>query len=471
MNSPVYDFGMIGLGVMGRNLLLNMADHGFAVTGFDKDPAKASLLETSATPGTKVKGAASLPEFVSSLKTPRRVMMLVPAGPIVDAVISDLLPLLDKDDIIIDGGNSHFTDTERRLTALQDKQVHFMGMGVSGGENGARTGPSMMPGGDVSAWKALQPLLEAVSAKVNNEPCVAHMGKGAAGHYVKMVHNGIEYASMQLISEAYDLLKRGCGYSNDALHALFSQWNEGDLHAYLIQITRDIFLQPDEFSNERLVDMIADRAGSKGTGKWTSQNAMDLGIPVPSIDIAVSMRDLSAYANERKQAAALYKHAVKPVTDKALAKQVHDALYCSVMLCYAQGIAQIQKASVDLNMEIPVTDVVRIWRGGCIIRSAMLDLMLPLLKKDKTQTHLLLHKKIAQQIRKRTPALRKVIRQAVASRIPVSSFMSTLGYLESFSSEKLPVNLIQAQRDYFGAHTYQRTDREGTFHTNWQSAG
>ncbi len=471
MNSPVYDFGMIGLGVMGRNLLLNMADHGFAVTGFDKDPAKASLLETSATPGTKVKGAASLPEFVSSLKTPRRVMMLVPAGPIVDAVISDLLPLLDKDDIIIDGGNSHFTDTERRLTALQDKQVHFMGMGVSGGENGARTGPSMMPGGDVSAWKALQPLLEAVSAKVNNEPCVAHMGKGAAGHYVKMVHNGIEYASMQLISEAYDLLKRGCGYSNDALHALFSQWNEGDLHAYLIQITHDIFLQPDEFSNERLVDMIADRAGSKGTGKWTSQNAMDLGIPVPSIDIAVSMRDLSAYANERKQAAALYKHAVKPVTDKAFAKQVHDALYCSVMLCYAQGIAQIQKASVDLNMEIPVTDVVRIWRGGCIIRSAMLDLMLPLLKKDKTQTHLLLHKKIAQQIRKRTPALRKVIRQAVASRIPVSGFMSTLGYLESFSSEKLPVNLIQAQRDYFGAHTYQRTDREGTFHTNWQSAG
>ena len=471
MDAPVYDFGMVGLGVMGRNLLLNMADHGFAVTGFDKDPAKAAQLESTANPGTKVKGATSLSAFVSGLKTPRRIMMLVPAGPIVDAVIADLLPLLEKDDILIDGGNSHFTDTERRLTALQDKQVHFIGMGVSGGEKGARTGPSIMPGGDVNAWKALQPILEAVSAKVNNEPCVSYMGTGAAGHYVKMVHNGIEYATMQLISEAYDLLKRGCGYNNDALHALFTKWNEGESRSYLIEITRDIFLQPDEFSKERLLDMIVDRAGSKGTGKWTAQDAMDLGIPVPTIDVAVSMRDLSSYAEERKQAAILYKHVVRPVTDKQFTKQVHDALYCSILICYAQGIAQLQKASVDLKMEIPVADVIRIWRGGCIIRSSILDLILPLLKKDKTATHLLLHKKVAQQIRKRTPALRKVVRQAVASRIPASATLSALSYLESFSSEKLPVNLIQAQRDYFGAHTYQRTDREGTFHTNWQSAG
>lgn len=462
---------MIGLGTMGRNLLLNMADHGFSVSGYDKDPAKTALLESSATPGTQVKGAASLQAFISSLKTPRRVMMLVPAGPIVDAVISDLLPLLEKDDIIIDGGNSHFTDTQRRLTALQDKQVRFIGMGVSGGEKGARFGPSIMPGGDMDAWKALQPILEAVSAKVNNEPCVAYMGNGAAGHYVKMVHNGIEYATMQLISESYDLLKRGCGLSNDALHELFKQWNEGDLRSYLTEITRDIFLQPDEFSKESLLDMILDIAGSKGTGRWTAQDAMDIGVPVPSVSTAVAMRDLSSYAEERKQAAALYRHTVKPVTDARFTKQVEDALYASILLCYAQGIAQLQKASADLKMNIPVTEVIRIWRGGCIIRSSMLDLMLPLFKKDKTHTHLLLHKKIAQQIRKRTPALRKVIRQAVASRIPVSGFMSTLGYLESFSSEKLPVNLIQAQRDYFGAHTYQRTDREGVFHTNWQSAG
>lgn len=470
MSSTLYDFGMIGLGTMGRNLLLNIADHGFASIGFDRDAAKGTALEAFATAGTTVKGASSLAEMIQSLKTPRKIMMLVPAGPAVDSVIADLLPLVEKGDIIIDGGNSHYTDTLKRLDFLKDKNIHFIGMGVSGGEHGARTGPSIMPGGDMEAWRELKPVLEAISAKVNNEPCVAYMGRAAAGHYVKMVHNGIEYAIMQLISEVYDILKRHAGLTNEELHTVFKKWNEGELQSFLIEITADIFLKKDEDSDNYLADMILDTAGAKGTGKWTSQDAMDLGIAVPTIDMAVIMRSISAIKQERVSAAALYKPVVKTVSSnkEAIIDQLHDALYCATIICYAQGLAMLQKASVELQMDIPLQDVVKIWRGGCIIRSSLLELFAKVYSGKEIPSNILLNKKIASLVRKRSGSLRKTIRLAVANKIPVAAISTTLAYLDAYTTERLPVNLLQAQRDYFGAHTYQRTDREGSFHTEWQ---
>lgn len=469
METSSFDFGMIGLGVMGRNLLLNMADHGFSVIGFDKDSAKADSLGSFASPGTIVKGVNSLPEMINQLKRPRKLMMLVPAGPIVDSVISDLLPLLEDGDIIIDGGNSHYTDTLNRIKFLEDKKIHFVGMGVSGGEHGARTGPSIMPGGDVKAWKELKPILEAISAKVNNEPCVAYMGKAAAGHYVKMVHNGIEYAIMQLISEVYDILKNVVGLSNDELHDVFKKWNEGELSSFLVEITADIFLKKDEFSNNRLVDMILDKAGSKGTGKWTSQDAMNLPVPIPTIDIAVAMRNLSVYKEERKSAAALYRPKTKMISKnkEKVIQQLHDSLFAATILCYAQGLSMLHNASAGLQMDIPLKDVVRIWRGGCIIRSSLLELFTTAYKKNLQLPNILLHKKIAALIKKKTASLRKVVQLSAAGKIPVAGLASALFYFDAYCSANLPTNLVQAQRDYFGAHTYQRIDKEGSFHTEW----
>ncbi len=470
MNTPSFDFGMIGLGVMGRNLLLNMADHGYAVIGFDKDLAKGTALESAASPGTAVKAVSTLAEMVQQLKTPRKLMMLVPAGPIVDSVISDLLPLLEKGDIVIDGGNSHYKDTLLRINFLEDKNIHFMSMGISGGEHGARTGPSIMPGGDQLAWQQLKPILEAVSAKVNDTPCVAYMGKAAAGHYVKMVHNGIEYAIMQLISEVYDILKRQVGLTNDELHSLFKKWNEGEMQSYLIEITRDIFLKEDELSKNRLVDMILDKAGSKGTGKWTSQDAMDLPVPIPTIDIAVAMRDLSVFKDERVAAAALYKPRIKTVGPhkEKFIHQLHDGLYFATIICYAQGLALLHNASPALQMDIPLPDVVRIWRGGCIIRSSLLELFMTAFKKDKQLANILLNKKLSSRIKKKQAAIRKVVQQGSSARIPVAGLMSALAYFDAYCTERMPVNLVQAQRDCFGAHTYQRVDREGSFHTEWE---
>lgn len=468
MSNPVFDFGMVGLGTMGRNLLLNIADHGFAAIGFDRDPEKGRLLEAAATKNTLVKSAPGLAEMIAQLKTPRKIMMLVPAGPIVDAVINDLLPLLEPGDIIIDGGNSHYTDTLKRIAFLQDKKIHFMGMGVSGGEHGARSGPSIMPGGDMEAWLAVKPVLEAVSAKAANEPCVAYMGKAAAGHYVKMVHNGIEYAIMQLISEVYDILKRGAGLNNDELHTLFAEWNQGEMQSYLLEITAAIFLKQDEDSPNRLVDMILDKAGSKGTGKWTSQDAMDLPVSIPTIDMAVALRDLSTCKDERVKAAALFKPVIKPFSkSEKLLQQLHDGLYAATIICYAQGLSMLTRASAELKMDIPLKDVVRIWRGGCIIRSALLEVFTAAYKKDKTLPNILLNKKIASLVKKKSAGLRKTVQQAAAAKIPASGLMSALGYLDAYTSEKMPVNLIQAQRDLFGAHTYQRTDKEGSFHTEW----
>jgi 6-phosphogluconate dehydrogenase len=470
MNSN-YQFGMIGLGVMGRNFLLNMADHGYKVIGFDKDNTKTTALESAATTGTTVKGVGTLQEMVELLETPRKIMMLVPAGKPVDDVIESLLPLVQPGDIIIDGGNSHFTDTLRRVEYLKSKNLHFTGMGVSGGEEGARKGPSIMPGGDAEAYPHIKPMLEAVSAKVNNEPCVAYMGKGAAGHYVKMVHNGIEYAIMQLISETYDLLHRGLGLNNDELHDLFKQWNEGEMQSFLIEITASIFKQKDDKTGNRLVDMILDKAGSKGTGKWTSQDAMNLPSPIPVIDMAVSMRNISSFKEERLVAAALYQPAVKRITAKKeiVLKQVHDALYFATIICYAQGLAMLHSASAELDMQIPLGDVVKIWRGGCIIRSGLLETFYKANKKNKQLPNILLDKAVARLVKKKEKNLRAVLKLSLQSKIPAGALMSALSYFEAYTTAVMPVNLIQAQRDYFGAHTYQRTDMEGTFHTEWAS--
>jgi 6-phosphogluconate dehydrogenase len=465
----MYNFAMIGIGVMGRNFLLNMADNGFKVIGFNKSKEKTDALEAAATPGTTVKGVNSLQEIVNLLEVPRKIMLLVPAGKPVDEVIESLIPLVSKGDIIIDGGNSHYTDTLRRVAYLKEKNIHFVGMGVSGGEEGARKGPSIMPGGDKEAYPHIQPMLEAVSAKVNGEPCVAYLGNGAAGQFVKMVHNGIEYSIMQLISEVYDLLHRGLGLTNDELHQVFKQWNEGELQSFLIEITRDIFLQKDPETGDRLVDKILDKAGSKGTGKWTSQDAMNLGVPIPSIDVSVSMRNLSAYKKDRVAAAELYKTTVKPITAKkdAFITQAHDALYFSIMISYAQGLALLSKASTEFNMQIPIHDAVKIWRGGCIIRSTMLEIYYSAYKKNPSLTNILLDKSIVKLIKKKERNLRAVVKSAVQSKVPAAGLMSALNYFDAFTTATLPINLIQAQRDFFGAHTYERIDKEGIFHTEW----
>ena len=469
MATSQYDFGMVGLGTMGRNLLLNIADHGYAAIGFDKDVAKSDLLESAAAVGTNVKGVSSLVEMIEQLKTPRKIMMLVPAGPIVDAVIGELLPLLSEGDIIIDGGNSHFTDTVRRVKYVEEKKIHFMGMGVSGGEQGARTGPSIMPGGDVQAWQQVKPILESVAAKVNDEPCVAYMGKHAAGHYVKMVHNGIEYAIMQMISEVYDFLKNALLYNNEEMHLIFKNWNEGEMRSFLLEITADILTKKDDGTGDSLVDRILDKAGSKGTGKWTSQEAMDLPIALPTIDMAVAMRDLSGYKNERVQAAEIYKPKRKTfeTTREKSVQQLHDTLYLGTLIAYAQGLSMLSKASSERQMDIPLKDVVRIWRGGCIIRSSQLEIFTAAYKKNPALANVLLDKKIAAIVKKKQLPLRKMVQQFAAAKIPAAGIMSALAYFDAYTSDRMATNLIQAQRDFFGAHTYQRIDQEGTFHTEW----
>ncbi|MFX1708219.1 NADP-dependent phosphogluconate dehydrogenase [Chitinophaga sp. CC14] len=470
MANSLYDFGMIGLGVMGRNLLLNMADHGFSVIGFDKDAAKNSALEAAATPGTTVKGVAELATMVQLLERPRKLMMLVPAGQPVDDVIASLLPLLEQGDVVIDGGNSHYTDTLRRVKQLREKGIHFMGIGVSGGEQGARTGPSIMPGGDLDAYAKVQPMLEAISAKVKGTPCVAYLGKEGAGHYVKMVHNGIEYAIMQLISESYTLLQKGAGLNNDQLHEVFKSWNQGALQSFLVEITADIFLQNDDKSDKRLVDVISDKAGSKGTGKWTSQDAMELPVAVPVIDTAVAMRTLSGYKEQRLEAEAIYKAPENTIHADAemWIKQVHDALYFATILSYAQGLAMLREASTDLKMEIPLPEVVKVWRGGCIIRSSLLEIFTQAYQKNADLANILLDEGVAYLVQSVESNTRSVIAQAASAGIPVGGFMSALSYFDAFRTGRMATNLIQAQRDYFGAHTYQRIDMPGTFHTEWQ---
>ncbi|MGN6402015.1 MAG: NADP-dependent phosphogluconate dehydrogenase [Flavisolibacter sp.] len=470
-----FDFGMIGIGVMGSNLLLNMADNGYAVIGFDLKQERADKLEAAAKPGTTVKGTIDIAEMTAALKKPRKIMMLVPAGKPVDDVIENLLPHLEKDDIVIDGGNSYYKDTIKRINYLQDKGIHFFGMGVSGGEAGARFGPSMMPGGDEAAYQYLKPILEAIAAKAGGVPCVAYMGNNAAGHYVKMVHNGIEYAMMQMISEAYDLLHRGAGIDNKELHNILLKWNEGQLQSFLIEITAEVFKTGDAETNDPndfLVDKILDQAGSKGTGKWTSQDAMDLPVSIPTIDMAVAMRDLSVYKEQRTKAAQLYQPSINKIKlTEDILTDLENALAFCFAIAYAQGLSMLAKASGALNMNIPLPSVIQVWKAGCIIRSALLGNFTDAFTTQPTLPNLLLDKEIAALLKNREDSARHIVSLAVQSKIPVAGISSALAYYDAYLSERLPTNLIQAQRDYFGAHTYKRIDKEGVFHTEWHVEG
>jgi len=370
---------------------------------------------------------------------------------------------------LIDGGNSHFVDTKKRIDDLLPKGIHFMGMGVSGGEMGARLGPSMMPGGDRTAWESIKSYLEVVVAKVGNEPCIDYLGNGAAGHYVKMVHNGIEYAIMQLISEVYQLLRYGCGANNDELHEIFKKWNEGELQSFLVEITSEIFLQRDPKSNDRLIDNILDKAGAKGTGKWTSQDALELGVPIPTIDAAVAARNISALKAERQLASSLYKssHYTMKVDKREFIGQLQDALYAAMMLCYGQGFALLQQASTYYKMEIPLQKVVRVWRGGCIIRSSLLDIFIKLFDKQPRLSNILLDETVATLMIAREQNLRSVVCTAAQYAYSSPALGNCLNYFDGYRTSRLPANLLQAQRDYFGAHTYERIDQPGVFHTEW----
>ena len=468
MSESKYDLGMIGLGVMGRNLVLNMADHKFSVVGFDKDMKKVDALEKEA--GERdVKGARSLQEFISSLNKPRAVMMLVPAGAPVDSVIKEVLPHLEAGDLIIDGGNSHYVDTNRHEKELSPKGIHFLGVGISGGEKGARFGPSMMPGGAKEAYATVKPIFEAVAAKVNGDPCVTYLGPGSAGHYVKSVHNGIEYALIELISETYNIFKRGLGLSNDELHQIYKKWNEGLLESFLIEITEKIFLQPADDAKGRLIDLIKDQAKQKGTGKWTSQDAMELQVPVPLIDLAVDMRDMTGYKKERVNAAKILKGPDAKLSEdkEKLIGKMESALYFAMITAYAQGMALLRKASDEYNYNLDPEAIARIWRGGCIIRARLLEDIRQAFTRKADLPNLMVDQNFAGDLNKRQDDVRSIIQLAVKAGIPVPGFMAALSYFDSYRSEWLPANLIQAQRDFFGSHTYERIDKEGVFHTEW----
>jgi len=458
---------MIGLGTMGRSLLLNMADHGYAVAGLDQDPSKVTSLNEEGK-DKDVKGFSDAREFVQSLTKPRAIMMLVPAGKIVDAVIEEMTPLLDKGDILIDGGNSHFTDTNRRVDQLEAIGLHFFGMGVSGGEEGARRGPSMMPGGDKEAYNVMKPIFEAIAAKVNGEPCVTYIGPGASGHFVKMVHNGIEYGLMQLIAEAYQVMKTGLKMDNAAIGAVFTQWNEGRLKSFLLDITKDIFAYKAPGTDHLLLDDIKDEAKAKGTGKWTSQVAMDLQAPIPTVDTAVSMRDLSKYKSLREQAAAVYSEdgiQLNADKDEFLAA-LEQAFYFSTIISYAQGMHLLSLASAEYKYDLKLDQIAKIWRGGCIIRSEFLNDIYNAYQ-NKSLAHLLLDGHVEDLVKAAAPGARKVLSATIAAGIAAPAFTASLSYFDNFRTARMPSNLTQAQRDYFGAHTYELIGKEGVFHTQW----
>src|SRR6188768_478810 len=463
-----YRLGMIGLGTMGRNLLLNMADHGFKVAGYDKDQSKLTLLENEGI-GKPVRAYTSLNDFVNSLDHPRLIMLLVPAGKIVDAVIDELQPLLAAGDIIIDGGNSHFNDTTARVNRLAEIGLHFFGMGISGGEEGARTGPSMMPGGDMEAYLFVKPVLESIAAKVNGDACVTYIGPGSSGHFVKMVHNGIEYALMQLIADTYEIMKKGLQMNNEKIHELFAKWNKGKLQSYLLEITADIFLYQIA-DGSFLIDQIKDEAKAKGTGKWTTQISTDLELPIPTIDIAVAMRDLSKYKSLRTEAANAYKNEDKfnDINKDEFLLNLEDAFYFSLILIYAQGMHLLSKASTAYDYKLKLDEIAKIWRGGCIIRASFLEIIYRAFKTNPVLSHLLLDEDVRSIITKITPVAREIVVKTIAAGISIPAYTATLSYFDTLRSELMPSNLIQAQRDYFGAHTYELTGMQGSFHNEWK---
>jgi 6-phosphogluconate dehydrogenase len=469
MEEQKYKIGMVGLGVMGRNLVLNIAAHGYSVSGYDKDASQVQQLQTEA--GNRaIKAMQSLEEFVKSLSTPRTIMMLVPAGKIVDSVIHDLIPHLGKGDLIIDAGNSHFKDTDLRSKSLAEKGILYMGVGVSGGEEGARLGPSLMPGGPKEAYERIRPIFEAVAAHVDGVPCVTYLGPGSAGHYVKMVHNGIEYGLMQLIAESYDLMKRGLGLSDEELSAVYGNWNETELNAYLLEITSHIFTQADERTGKHLIDVILDEAKQKGTGMWTSQDAMDIQTPTPVIDAAVVARNLSALKSERESASKNIKVRIlrfKGDRDAVLT-QLKNAMQASMTITYAQGMAQLHAASKVYEYSLNLEDVARIWRGGCIIRAALLEDIRAAYHAHPDLPNLLIDGYLGETVMAEQKDLRTVVGLAVKLGLPVPCLMASLAYFDGYRSAWLPANLIQAQRDDFGAHTYERVDAKGVFHTHWE---
>jgi 6-phosphogluconate dehydrogenase len=468
MEDKQYEYGMIGLGTMGRNLVFNMNDKGYTVAGFDKDLVQTDAFTKEAADRT-VKAFTALPAFIAALKQPRMILLLVPAGKIVDTVINELKPYLTAADLIIDCGNSHYTDTTLRMELLAKDKIGFMGAGVSGGENGARLGPSIMPGGRKEDYERVGSMLQAISAKVNREACVCYLGPGASGHYVKMVHNGIEYGLMQLIAETYHLLKIAGHLSNEELHEVFSKWNEGRLRSFLTEITAGIFLKQDELSLNRLLDMIVDSASQKGTGAWTSEDAMALQVPVPVIDMAVSMRDLSACTEERNVLTNRLSgpELPGPADKKKLIEDLEAALFFAINIAYAQGFALLKEASLQYKYNLNLAEIAKIWRGGCIIRAELLEEIMKAYTRNPELSHLLGDKPIAASLDNTQQAMRRLLMLAMQYGIPAPAFMASLSYYDAFRSPWLPANLIQAQRDCFGAHTYKRTDREGVFHSHW----
>lgn len=469
-NKQLCEIGIVGLGVMGKNLLLNMAEKGFTVAGYDSNQQKVDSLKNEAKKIT-VYSSSEVKEFIELLQKPRAILLLVPAGPIVDSVIDDLLPYLEANDLIIDAGNSYFKDTDVRTKNLKSKGIQFLGLGISGGEKGARHGPSIMPGGVKEAYDRIHLILEAVAAVVEGEPCVTYLGNGSSGHYVKMVHNGIEYGIMQLIAETYDLMKNGLGFNNDQIQAVYKEWNKDELNSYLIDITSTIFGKMDESTGKRLIDEISDVAKQNGTGMWTTQSAMELQVPVPTIDIAVAMRDLSACVQDRQAIHTIYAHLIKPIIadHKQFLMELRLALLAGIMLTYTQGMALLKVASDKYDYDLNLEAIARIWRGGCIIRSKLLDDIRVAFRNKNNLSNLLLDPTVSNKIIECQPCLRNIVSQSAKLGIPVPGLMASLGYFDAYRSALLPTNLIQAQRDYFGSHNYEKINIKGTFHTEWEN--
>jgi 6-phosphogluconate dehydrogenase len=466
------DIGLVGLAVMGENLALNIESRGYSIAVFNRTTSVVDDLMAGRAKGKNFVGCHSLEELVKSLKAPRKVMLMVKAGPAVDALIEQLIPLLSPGDVIIDGGNTHYADTERRTQYVESKGLLFVGSGVSGGEEGALLGPSLMPGGSEKAWPLIKPIFQAIAAKVgpnNDIPCCEWVGPRGAGHYVKMVHNGIEYGDMQLICEAYYLLKRGLGLTNDELYDVFAEWNRGELDSYLIEITRDIFSVKDKETGKYLVDVILDKAGAKGTGKWMSQLALDLGVPSTLVTEAVYARSLSALKSARQRASKVLTGPNESYKGdkKQFIEQVRQALYASKICSYAQGYVQLQAAAEEHKWPLDYGSIALLWRGGCIIRARFLERIKEAFDADPKLENLLLAPYFSEVVKKAQPAWRHVVSTAVNLGIPVPGFTTALTYYDGYREERLPANLLQAQRDYFGAHTYERVDKPGVFHTDW----
>ncbi|KIP22270.1 6-phosphogluconate dehydrogenase, decarboxylating 2 [Anoxybacillus ayderensis] len=461
--------GVIGLAVMGKNLALNIESRGYSVAVYNRSREKTDEFLKEAE-GKNIVGTYSIEQFVNALEKPRKILLMVKAGAATDATIEQLKPYLEKGDIVIDGGNTYFKDTQRRNKELAELGIHFIGTGVSGGEEGALKGPSIMPGGQKEAHELVRPIFEAIAAKVDGEPCTTYIGPDGAGHYVKMVHNGIEYGDMQLIAEAYFLLKHVLGLNAQELHEVFAEWNKGELDSYLIEITADIFTKIDEETGKPLVDVILDKAGQKGTGKWTSQNALDLGVPLPIITESVFARFISAMKEERVKASKLLAGpAVKPYEGDHphFIEAVRRALYMSKICSYAQGFAQMKAASEEYNWNLQYGNIAMIFRGGCIIRAQFLQKIKEAYDRDPALPNLLLDPYFKDIVENYQQSLREIVATAAMRGIPVPAFASALAYYDSYRMDTLPANLIQAQRDYFGAHTYERIDKEGIFHTEW----